>query len=693
MINTLTIDIETTIRNKVGNNKASAFCSDNEVVLWAVKLYSWDKAMTSSYAFKVGPDPVDLIVGQNFKFDIQYIHRDSPQLYEYLIGIDWWDTSVAEYILTAQQKKYPSLDYLSAKYGGTQKIDKIKEYWEQGVDTTEIPLDLLTEYAIADVENTELVAHKQIEVAKKRGMYDLIILMSNASKAYAEMEYNGLTVDLHKLKQIETSLEAKRDSIRAELYDLLYTRYPEIPTRAWNIDSAAQLSSIMFGGTIKWHYTEVVGTKTVKRKIGEEPNGLVKSGPNKGKTKYKCVYEYEEVDDKKANKGEVEVNVLKLRGKKEWENNNGYTTNDAVLNEILDWANNRKHKPQTTITFIESILELRKLNKLINTYCYQLKELVFGDGCIHHNLNNVATDTSRLSSSNPNMQNIPAGRIKEVFTSRFGEEGYLVQVDYSQLEVVWQAFVSGDENLKQGIRDGVDFHCKRLSKQTGVPYEEVVHKCKVEEDQEWVKKRKEIKTFTFQRAYGAGAKSIAKNTGLAVDEVKELIKNEIQMYPKVEEHFQRVKQTASTSIKHSAVLDRQVGYFRSCTGRAYHYPLYESDYRPGEKSLSPTQLRNYDIQGGATGDLVPAYIYFLFTKLFKSGRMDKIKLINTIHDSIMLDVHQSVVKGVCKGLKHYLEDTSVLKDSFGIDFDIPLRVDVEYGRNWGDMSTYNGEIL
>lgn len=693
MTSTVTIDIETTIRNTIGKNKASAFCVDNKVVLLGIK-NSWEAEVRTHPDVSItlaSPDQVDVVIGQNFKFDIQYIRRDNLGLYNQLIDINWWDTSVAEYILTAQQTKYASLDKLAEKYGGTLKDDKIKEYWSNGVDTTEIPISLLTEYCKHDVLNTELVARKQMDLAKARGQYDLIILMSNASKAYADMEYNGMHIDTDKLNRTKQQLEFQQQGILGRLQRIVRNHYPDVPEQVWNLSSNQQLSALMFGGEIKWSYMEVIGTKNVTRNIEQVPCGVIKSGKNKGQTKLVWLKETVTVDDKVRITGSKPVNLLRIKPKQEWGNANGYATGDDVMSTIYKKLKSLTKPPALPIEFIELILELRKLSKLISTYCEQLSGLVYPDGRVHHNLNNVATDTSRLSSSNPNCQNIPAGPIKDMFVSRFGADGMIVQVDYSQLEVVWQAFVSGDRNLKKGIIEGIDFHCARLAKKEGVPYEEVVRLCKVEEDPVWVMKRKNIKVFTFQRAYGAGAKAIAASTGMPKYEVEALIKNELEMYPQVEKHFEHVRAAAK---RNSAAMSdgEMVGFYQSLTKRAYAYKYYENTFnKNNEKSMSPTQLRNYDIQGGATGDLVPAYVYHLFMRVHHSKNKDKVFIINTIHDSIMLDIHKDLLYGVCTVLKDCMQDVSVLKNSLGIDFDIPLKVDVEYGPCWGDMKSFRPE--
>lgn len=679
MNNTLTIDLETTIRSQIGM-KASPYWPDNKMVIGGCKYSEGQVVFFDDKYFDVPIKP-ELIIGQNFKFDITYIHRDNLALYKTLINIDWWDTSVAEYILTAQQHKYPSLNEMSEKYGLPSKPDKIKEYWDKGIDTTDIPEEELKEYLIHDVTTTETIAHKQILLARERDQYDLIIHHSNVAKALAEMEYNGLQVEQDRMETARVKLQEEKEELEQDLLYDLYTTYSYIPSDIWNLQSDKQLSSIIFGGYIEWSFLEEVGTKAVTRVVGKEPIGVYKSGKRKGETRYKNIKEEVEVPDKERIEGSAHINLLGINPKKEWANANGYSTSDEILKELLKHYQGLKQQPTKKIRWIESILRLRYLNKMISTYCVGLAKMIFPDGKIHHSLNNTATDTARLSSTKPNAQNIPSGKndpVKSFFVSRFGNKGSIVQVDYSQLEVVWQAFVTGDKNLKQGIIEGIDFHCKRLAKKEGKSYEEIYDLCKVKEDPEWSGKRRDIKVFTFQRAYGAGAAAISKSTGMDIKTVKNLIQNEVEMYPDVEGHFDKVKALSERNSKDG------VGYYKSITGRAYHYKYYDNY---DGKSMSPTQLRNYDIQGGATGDLVPIYILDLFKRLTSSPVCDKVFLINTVHDSVILDVHNDVLDLVCKGLKKYLEDVSTLKSYLGLDFDIPLKVDVEAGSDWGSLKT------
>ena len=113
------------------------------------------------------------------------------------------------------------------------------------------------------------------------------------------------------------------------------------------------------------------------------------------------------------------------------------------------------------------------------------------DGCVHGSLNHTVTVTTRLSSSNPNLQNIPKkgkSDVKKTFTSRF-PEGVVCEADYSQLEVVCRGVLSGDEVMLQALQDGIDEHCEWLSFTSGLPYDTIYDYCKIQKIEEWIKKR------------------------------------------------------------------------------------------------------------------------------------------------------------------------------------------------------------
>lgn len=275
-------------------------------------------------------------------------------------------------------------------------------------------------------------------------------------------------------------------------------------------------------------------------------------------------------------------------------------------------------------------------------------------------------------------------QIKECFTSRYEDEGAIMEVDYSQLEIIALAHLTGDQQLRMDICSGVDLHVVNAAKMFGI-LESVVSK----------KQRKIAKAFSFQLQYGAGARSMAKANGTSVHMAKQFIADYYHRYPKVKTWQEDVAQTVRESRTPTkdwvttAGFPAGQGHYTSETGRKYVFREYDNDYaRAGESAtaFSSTQMKNYPVQGFATGDIVPMMLGILCDALLQPHFRDKAKLINTVHDSVLLDVKLKHVREVAELCKTVLEDApSALDDAFGIEFDLPLTVSVEVGHSWGSM--------
>lgn len=256
--------------------------------------------------------------------------------------------------------------------------------------------------------------------------------------------------------------------------------------------------------------------------------------------------------------------------------------------------------------------------------------------------------------------------------------------------------------MKQDIKDGIDFHVKRLSYKTGEEYQYLFNKCKVEEDPYWVKQRKDIKIVSFQKSYGAGIAKVSMSTGLPRKEVKAIFEAEDRMYSGVVDYNERVAAEVNASArptdKHSFLgYPIRRGQQLSVTGRRYVFmqddaPQFMKD-RGEHVSFSPTKMRNYSIQGGATGDIVPLALGMLVRRFNTDEKLiGNALLINTIHDSVMVDCKDSVKDYAAHVLKEVMEDvTNEMKRQWGLDFDLPLNVDIEGGKTWGSMTTLSME--
>lgn len=288
-------------------------------------------------------------------------------------------------------------------------------------------------------------------------------------------------------------------------------------------------------------------------------------------------------------------------------------------------------------------------------------------------------------------------KVRDCFRSRF-DDGYLVEADYSQLEVIHLAHITQDPQLIDDILSGVDRHLESASQLFGKPKSKVTDK-----------ERKIAKAFSFMLQYGSGANNMAFQTGLPVTLAQQFIKNYYDRYPLVAEWQERnidmLNKSAKPTGKHNKVTGDPIreAVLVSETGRRYVFNNdVKSSHRSNMKkatgstrfhgkspvnSLSPTEIKNYPIQGGATGDIVPMMLVQIHRWLLEdAGRFENAKLIATVHDSIVLDVTAEIVDNVCKEVKRIMEDAPrYYKSYFGVDYTLPLKADVKYGRSWGEI--------
>ena len=389
----LVIDLETSIKNRgdeaIGTNKASPFCDKNDIVLLGVKLNNGIESIyTTSHLCDIPWNDylnnVQVLVGHNIKFDLLYLYRDVRAIRSFIKnGGMVWDTQLAEYLITGQAETFPSLDSVTIKYGGTVKDERIKAFWEEGIDTEEIPHHMLADYLSGDLSNTELVYEEQQKRIWSRGIMNLAISQMEALLATTEMEYNGMYFDrgiaAEYLRDLIHTMKVLEDKTKAVIAEYI----PAVVAQP-NPFSNDQISLVLFGGSMAYK----------EKAVEYDEQGsviLYKSGIKAGKPKFK------NVDSTMFTEGMM-VNV---RHTQELKKKGFYATNDKVLKHILTLKSNDHIK-----NFITMLLELRSLKKDISTYFIGYSDLCWGDGIIHGNLHHCSTATGRLSSSQPNLQNL-----------------------------------------------------------------------------------------------------------------------------------------------------------------------------------------------------------------------------------------------------------------------------------------------
>ena len=368
----IAIDTETT-----SINKGHPYDIRNDIVCW-----SWANRLGSHSAMWDSPKTVektienhDLVVFFNGKFDVAWLRRMGVSFDDFRV----WDVQLGEFVLGYQLNKFPSLNDTCAKYNIPLKLDKVKEYWDNGVDTKDIPQDILLEYAAYDADLTLQCFYKQLALMTP-AQRTLVKLMSADMLVLQEMEQNGLKYDVALCNQRSSQME---EDI-ATLTGKLNSYYPNVP---FNFGSVDQLSIFLFGGTL------VEETRVHQ--------GFYKSGIKK--------------DQPKFVRQEVSHHIPPLfkpiKGT-EREKEGYYEVNEGVLRKLSG-----KNKP-----VVDTLLALARAEKLNGTYYKGLvklnEEMGWPSGHLHGQLNQTLAKTGRLSSSKPNQQNF-ATEIQDIFISEF----------------------------------------------------------------------------------------------------------------------------------------------------------------------------------------------------------------------------------------------------------------------------------
>ncbi len=312
---------------------------------------------------------------------------------------------------------------------------------------------------------------------------------------------------------------------------------------------------------------------------------------------------------------------------------------------------------------IDLILEHRQLTKLKSTYVDALPLLVNRrTGRVHTSYNQTGTVTGRISSSEPNLQNIPTrtdlGR--QVRRAFIAEEGWLLlAADYSQVELRILAHISQDPGLLAAFQRGEDIHASTAATVLGVPLSQVTPEM-----------RRIAKTINFGLIYGMGEYGLAQRTGLSQEEAQRFIANYFARYPKVREYIEETKKRAM-----------EEGYVSTLLGRRRYFPELRSTSRAhGQvKRAAERMAINMPIQGSAA-DIIKLAMIRLHKGLKEEGLASR--MILQVHDELVLEVPEGEVEAVATLVRETMEGA--------YDLRAPLKVDIKVGKNWEEMEEYKG---
>jgi len=339
--------------------------------------------------------------------------------------------------------------------------------------------------------------------------------------------------------------------------------------------------------------------------------------------------------------GEILFETLEIGGKAKKTKTGQYSTSEEVLESLKG-----KHP------IVEKILEQRGLKKLLSTYIDALPQLINPHtGKIHTSFNQTVTATGRLSSSNPNLQNIPVrdalGReIRKAFAAGPGEVFF--SADYSQIELRLMAHLSKDPSMIEAFRNGQDIHTATAAKIYQIPLEQVTSDM-----------RRKAKTANFGIIYGISAFGLAERMGVSRGEAKELIDGYFETYPQVKAYMDNAIREAG-----------QKGWVETIFHRKRYLPDIHS-HNANVRGYAERNAINAPIQGTAADIIKVAMVQI--QKAFKENGLNT-KMILQVHDELNFIVPESELEQVRKIVSREME--------MAANLDVPLKADTGFGKNW-----------
>ncbi len=340
--------------------------------------------------------------------------------------------------------------------------------------------------------------------------------------------------------------------------------------------------------------------------------------------------------------GEVLFDKLNLLGKPKKTKGGTYSTDETILVDIAD-----KHP------IIDEILEFRAVKKLLSTYIEPFPSYIDpADGKVHTTFNQALTATGRLSSSNPNLQNIPIrtdrGReIRKAFVPS-SPDGLILSADYSQIELRIMAHLSCDQHLISAFKQGIDVHAATAAKIFGIPHEEVT-----------ADQRRIAKTANFGIMYGISAFGLAQRLRIGRKEAQKIIDDYFAGFPSILSFIEDTKEAA-----------RETGYVETIFGRRRYIPEINSK-NATIRSLAERNAVNAPIQG-TSADIIKLAMIAVDKEMEKSGLRSKMVL--QIHDELVFDTIPQEVDPLKEIVIGCMENV--------VKLSVPLTVECDYGKNW-----------
>ena len=674
------LDVENSVTKRNGKDHMDPFEPSNELVQvgmlnaddhkqrWIVNLNHDEAKDTTGKGRKFVQQVLDmttLLIMHNAQHDLMWLWESG---FKYDGSI--YDTMLAEYVLDRGQRSPLSLAACAERRQlEVQKDDTLKRYFKEGYNVNEIPLKELTFYLRHDLLTTSELFHAiEADYAKpdSTSLHTIRDTTFDTCRTLTQMYMSGIRVDLQVLEQVRHEFEKEKAEIEARLQTKVRELMGATPI---NLNSPEQMSQVVFSKRIKnkgewaqlFDYTSTVqeykeaveaNSETIYRTKAYtcptcegqgktykvKKDGTKYAKPNKCKDCEARGFRLEETS---------QVAGLKFTApSKDWISANGFSTSKGNLETLEATAKNRGMADAAA--FLADLKRLSAISSYLSSFVEGIANYTKHDGFLHVGLTQHITATGRFSGRNPNMQNMPRGGtfpVKKVFVSRW-DGGKIMEADFAQLEFRTAAFLAQDETAMEEIATGFDVHS---------------YTAKVITEAGQQTSRQEAKAHTFAPLFGA--------TGYGRS------KAEAAYY----HHF--VEKYRGVAAWHKNLGEEAIRFNKitNISGRQYAFP--DCKRRDNGMPSHFTMIKNYPVQGFATGDVVPVVL----NRLHELLQPLQSCVVNSVHDSMVVDVHpdeERKVLHIIELLNQGIND--LVEQVYNVKMNVPLLLEAKIGPNWLD---------
>ena len=672
----LTLDVENTTTKRNGKLHLDPFEPENSLTMVGMlsdqgveRIVTFDHSEVEADDFghtvvQEWLDKTTILIAHNAAYDLLWLWESG---FKYDGPV--FDTMLGEYVLQRGQKEPLSLEACADRYLlDTRKQDTLKEYFAKGYSTRDIPHDLLASYLSHDLHATQELSDKLMRklMTDSSSLMDTVTLTNQVCVTLARIYQRGFKVDMDVLEEVRQEFEQEKSQLIDDLQVHVRKVMGDTPI---NLNSPEQLSWVIYGRKVidknDWatlvdpymddtEFRQLVATRTQRL----YKTNAVQCSQCSGSGYIRKVKKNGEPFAKPSRcpechtEGYLFVPTDTLAGFKfkppsaKWASANGFSTSKNNL-QLLE-AGAKSKGMDDAVEFLAKVKRLSAVDTYLSSFVDGIKNYTKQDGMLHVSLLQHRTATGRLSGANPNMQNMPRGGtfpVKKVFVSRW-DGGKILEADFAQLEFRAAAFLSQDGVAIEEVSTGFDVHAYTA---------EVISKAGQPTS------RQDAKAHTFAPLYGA--------TGFGRTQA------EAAYY----EHFN--DKYTGVATWHSKLATEAITTQKIVTpsGREFSFP---DVVRKANGRVSYfTQIKNYPVQSFATADIVPIALLHI-DKLLDNMQSC---VVNTVHDSIVIDVHPDEERKVLDIIDLTNKELpNLITLRWGIDFNVPLLLESKIGSNWLD---------